>query len=417
MSRVEHRNVWAWALYDWANSAFATVVMAGFFPLFFKQYWHAGASATESTFHLGVGSAIASLSVLILAPLLGALADQGRKKLLLTAFMLLGVVATALLYGVGQGEWRSALGLFILASIGFSASLVFSDALIVDVAAPAERDRASAFAYGLGYLGGGLLFAVNVAMTLKPHWFGLADAAAAVKVAFIMVAIWWLLFSLPLLSVVRERGADQREPWLRAIGTALRELASTLRALRQYKAVVMFLLAYWLYIDGVDTIIRMAVDFGLALGFDSSSLIVALLVVQFVGFPAAIAFGYLGVRLGTKRAIFVGLAVYVGVTLWGYFLNSLWEFYAMAVAIGLVQGGVQALSRSYYSRLIPAERAAEFFGFYNMLGKFAAVIGPLLMGWTALATGSSRASILSVAVLFVLGALLLARVKEPVPEQ
>lgn len=408
-----NRGVWAWAFYDWANSTFATTVMAGFFPLFFKQYWNAGVPATESTFHLGVGSALASLVVLVIAPVLGALADQGRKKVLLTGFMVLGVLCTALLHGVDKGGWLPALTLFVLATIGFSGSLVFSDALIVDVAAPAERDRASAFAYALGYLGGGLLFALNVAMTLKPAWFGLSGTVQAVKLSFVLVAVWWLVFSLPLLARVRERHVGGRAGLLQASGRALRELASTLSSLRQYRMVLLFLLAYWLYIDGVGTIIRMAVDFGLALGFSSKSLIVALLVVQFVGFPAALLFGYLGTRYGTRRAIFLGLAVYIGVTIWGYFLTSVWEFYAMAIAIGLVQGGVQALSRSYYSRLIPQARSAEFFGFYNMLGKFAAVIGPLLMGVTAVLTGSTRLSILSVVILFVLGALLLWRVREP----
>ncbi len=408
----ERRAQWNWALYDWANSAFATTVMAGFFPIFFKQYWHAEAAATTSTFHLGVGSSIASLLILFLAPLLGAFADLGHKKSLLAAFMLLGVGATAALFAVAQGAWQTALLLFVLGTVGFSGSLIFADALLVDVARPADRDRVSAFGYALGYLGGGLLFAVNVLMTLKPALFGLADTATAVRLSFISVACWWLVFSQPLLFGVRERRPVRTVGWFAGIAAAFRQLLRTLREIRSHRAVAIFLLAYWLYIDGVDTIIRMAVDFGLALGFPSESLIVALLMVQFVGFPAAVAFGWLGTRYGTQRALFLGLAVYSGVTVWGYFLDTVAEFYAMAFTIGLVQGGVQALSRSFYSRLIPQERAAEFFGFYNMLGKFAAVIGPVLVGWSAVLTGSSRVSILSILILFVAGAAVLTLVRE-----
>jgi UMF1 family MFS transporter len=234
-----------------------------------------------------------------------------------------------------------------------------------------------------------------------------------VRISFLTVAVWWVVFSLPLLLVVRERPALSGTTWGAALRGGLSQFAQTLREIRALRAVALFLVAYWLYIDGVDTIIRMAVDYGMALGFDPESLIVALLLVQFVGFPAAIAFGYLGERIGTKPAIFIAIGVYVGVSIWAYFLSNEREFYMMAVAIGLVQGGIQSLSRSYYARLIPAEKSAEFFGFYNMLGKFAAVIGPLLVGWTAAVTGSSRASILSVIILFVLGALFLYFVPSP----
>ncbi len=410
----ERRQQFQWALYDWANSAFATTVMAGLFPIFFKQYWHQGVDAQTSTFHLGLGNSIASIIVLFLAPILGALADGGLgKKRLLALFMLLGVAGTAGLYFVPQGEWRWALGLFVIGTLGFAGGMVFYDALLVDVATPQDSDRVSALGYGLGYLGGGILFALNVAMTLKPELFGLSGKTQAVQFAFLTVAGWWLLFSLPLLTRVRERRAPSQAAWFRAVPLAFRQLWITAGHLRRDRTVMMFLLAYWLYIDGVDTIIKMAVDFGLALGFPDSSLIVALLLVQFVGFPAAIAFGYLGNRLGTKRAIFLGLAVYIGVTFWAYFLQTVTQFYAMALTIGLVQGGVQALSRSFYSRLIPAQRAAEYFGFYNMLGKFAAIIGPILVGWSAVVTSSSRVSILSILVLFIGGAWLLSRVQEP----
>jgi MFS transporter, UMF1 family len=411
----ERRQILSWAFYDWANSAFATTVLAGFFPLFFKQYWSAGQAATTSTFHLGLANSASSLVILLLAPTLGAIADRGgARKRLLACFMILGVLATAGLYLVGKGMWFEAALLFVLGAIGFSGSIVFYDSLLVDVARPRDYDRVSALGYGLGYLGGGLLFAVNVLMTLKPQWFGLADAAAAVRLSFLTVAVWWLLFSLPLFLNVREQVPPGGPVgWWHAVRGGLRQLADTFAEIRKLRVVLLFLCAYWLYIDGVDTIIRMAVDYGMALGFEPTSLIVALLIVQFVGFPAAIAFGWLGGAIGTKRALLLGIAVYMGVTVWGYFLENERQFYLMAITIGLVQGGVQSLSRSYYARLIPPGKSGEFFGFYNMLGKFAAIIGPLLVGWTAILTGSSRLSILAVLLLFVSGAWLLWKVPEP----
>jgi UMF1 family MFS transporter len=314
---------------------------------------------------------------------------------------------------VDKGLWFEAALLFTLGGIGFSGSIVFYDSLLVDVSRPRDYDRVSALGYGMGYLGGGLLFAFNVLMTLKPQWFGLADAAAAVRLSFVTVAIWWLLFSLPLFVNVRERVPDRRVGWVAAVRGGFGQLAATFAEIRKLRVVLLFLVAYWLYIDGVDTIIRMAVDYGMALGFKPTSLIVALLIVQFVGFPAAIAFGWLAGVIGTQRGILLGIAVYMGVTVWGYFLESEREFYLMAITIGLVQGGVQSLSRSFYARLIPPDKSGEFFGFYNMLGKFAAIIGPLLVGWTAILSGSSRLSILAVLVLFISGGWLLWQVKLP----
>jgi len=405
------RSTYAWAFYDWANSAFATTVMAGFFPLFFKQYWNAGVTDTVSTFRLGMANSIASLIVVLGAPLLGAIADHmDKRKGFLLLFSALGVVMTGALYFVAAGDWQLAALCYVLAVLGFSGGNLFYDALLVFVARPTQLDRVSALGFALGYLGGGVLFAVNVLMVLHPDWFGLADKSAAVRVSFLTVAVWWAVFSIPILVSVHEA----RTPQPTRLGAALRQgfsqLRHTLREIGRLPQTFLFLLAYWLYIDGVDTIIRMAVDYGLSLGFPSNSLIIALLITQFVGFPAAIAFGRLGERIGARTGILIALAVYVAVTTWGAFMNQVWEFYLLAVVIGLVQGGVQSLSRSLYARLIPAGRSAEFFGFYNMLGKFAAVLGPILMGWVGVMTGSPRLGILSVLVLFVLGALLLLKV-------
>jgi UMF1 family MFS transporter len=409
---IRNRPVLSWAFYDWANSAFATTVMAGFFPVFFQKFWSVDVSPTETTSRLGFGSAIAGAVIAVLAPILGAIADRGgRRKQFMFAWTLLGVAATAGLYLAAQGQWIAALVLFVLGTIGFNGGVVFNDSLLLDVADPGDFDRVSAFGYALGYLGGGLLFLLNVLMVQKPALFGLRDAGQAVQVSFLSVAAWWLLFTIPVMRGVREQ---QRGPHLgivAAIRVGFRELGNTIAHVRQYRVVVMFLFAYWFYIDGVNTIIKMAVDYGTALGLDTGALLTALLVTQFVGFPAALLFGWLGNRIGPKRAILIGLAVYCGITVYAYFLDSEREFFALAVAVGFVQGGVQSLSRSLFGRLVPQGKSAEFFGFYNMMGKFATVLGPLLIAIVAALTHNQRASIISLVLLFVVGGALLWRVR------
>jgi UMF1 family MFS transporter len=411
--RSDRRRLLAWAAYDWANSAFATTVMAGFFPVFFRQYWNpAGTLDAAITWRLGLANSLASIIVALAAPLLGALADQvGGKKRLLGTFAFLGAAMTAALWLVGRGHWQLAVWLYALASIGFAGGNVFYDALLVGVAPPERRDTASALGYALGYLGGGLLFAVNVWMTLVPATFGLPDAAAAVRLSFVTVGLWWAIFTLPVLLWVPEPGAARRfTPAVLVAGW--RQLATTFHHVRAHRPAWLFLLAYFLYIDGVDTVIRMAVNYGESLGLQSKDLIGALLLTQFIGFPAALVYGRLGLRWGPRRGILLAIAVYSGVTIWATFMRHGWEFYLLAGIIGLVQGGVQALSRSYYSQLIPAAQAGEFFGFYNMLGKYATILGPLLMGGLALVSGSSRLSILALLLLFLGGAAILLRVPE-----
>jgi UMF1 family MFS transporter len=412
--------VLGWALYDWANSAFVTTVVAGFFPLFFKEYYSIGVDSATSTARLGLANSLAGLAVALLAPLLGAVADQGSfRKRFLFLFAGLGVAMTFSLYLIPQGSWALAGAVFALAVIGFSGSNVFYDSLLPFVAPEKRRHYISSLGYALGYLGGGLLFAANVLMFLKPPLFGLADGAQAVRVSFLTVGLWWAVFSVPLLLLVREPAAAAAGGISLIVG-GFRRLAGTISSLRRLKPAFIFLLAYWCYIDGVDTIIRMAVDYGLSLGFPRSSLIIALLITQFVGFPSALVFGRLGTRIGAKRGIYLALAVYLLVTVWGALMTRPSEFYVLAVAVGLVQGGVQALSRSFFAGLIPQGRSAEFFGFYNMIGKFAVVLGPALMGGVALALRSAglsgslpaRLSIASVALFFIGGGIILSQVKE-----
>ena len=427
--------VWGWAMYDWANSAFATTVMAGFFPIFFKQYWSHGVDVNVSTAQLGFGNSIAGMLVALMAPILGAIADKGscRKKFLIF-FTYLGVLMTASLFLVQKGQWSGAIFIYAAGIIGFSGAIVFYDALLPTVSGESDIDYISGLGYAMGYLGGGILFLFNVLMTLMPHRFGLSDAGQAVRISFLSVALWWGLFCIFTFVWVHE-DEEKNEATASGTGRAIRngfsEFIGTLRKIRHLKTVFLFLFAYWCYIDGVDTVVRMAVDYGLSIGFESNDLIVALLMVQFIGFPAALGFGKLGQRWDVKKAIFLAIGVYGLVTIWAMMMTHKHEFYILAGVIGLVQGGIQALSRSFYSRLIPKDRAAEFYGFYNMLGKFAVIIGPALMGAVGLIVKrvmmppaptpdqiqtvgelASRMSIASILLLFIAGAAIFYFVDE-----
>jgi UMF1 family MFS transporter len=421
---MRYRNkkaLFSWALYDWANSAFATTVIAGFFPIFFKQYWSHGADTTVSTARLGLANSIAGIIVALMAPLLGSIADRGSsKKKFLSFFAFMGVVMTITLYMVSKGNWPMAVIIYVFASIGFSGGNIFYDSLITGVASETEFDFVSSLGFSLGYLGGGILFAVNVWMTLSPEPFGFAGPGEAVRFSFLSVGIWWAVFSIPILLFVREPESREAVSGFGAVRAGVSQFMHTFREIRHMKTIFLFLAAYWLYIDGVDTIVRMAVDYGISIGFESNDLIVALLITQFIGFPSAIAFGYLGGKIGAKRAIFIAIAVYLFVSIWGAFMQSKNEFYILAIIIGLVQGGIQALSRSFYARIIPVSKSAEYFGFYNMLGKFAAVLGPVVMGGTGLffrnvgysSNVASRVSITSISIFFIAGGILFYFVDE-----
>ncbi|HMU90900.1 MAG TPA: MFS transporter [Pseudomonadales bacterium] len=408
-SRWLRSPVVAWALYDWANSAFALVVLTTFFPLFFKTHWNAGVPAELSTFRLGLTNSLTIALVVVSAPLLGALADTGSgKKPLLTLFLLIGLIGTLGLWWFDSGPWWVAALLFGLAYLGFATSNVFYDALLIDVSPPDRLEWNSALGFSLGYIGSSLLFMFDLLLIQDPQRFGLDSQSEAIRFGFLSVALWWGLFSLPLLWRVHERPLPARAAGPR-IRQSLQALRATVRLLFRERTIGLFLLAYWLYIDGVDTVIAMAVDYGLAIGLEASDLLQAILLTQLVGFPAALLFGWLATRSGIRPALYIGLAVYMLVTLGGAWLNSAWQFYLLAVTIGLVQGGVQSLSRAYFARVIPAERSGELFGFYNMIGKFAAVLGPLLVGLTSWLSGSNRLGLLSLLLLFGSGLWLLTR--------
>jgi UMF1 family MFS transporter len=416
---VKDRQILSWALYDWGNSAFATTIMAGFFPIFFKQYWSSGShgiqSSLESTAKLGYANSFSSLILGLSAPLLGALADRanGRKKFLL-AFTMLGATSASSLFFVAQGQWVFATVLYVMASVGFWGGQNFYDALLSLVSPKADMDHVSGLGYGLGYLGGGVLFAINVGMTLKPEFFGLASAADAVRVSFFTVGIWWLVFTIPLMFNVKEsKGTEENLNYIRLFKDSLKEVANTFRSLKSHRSAFLFLIGYFFYIDGVNTIIKMAVDYGMSLGFKSESLIVALLLVQFIGFPAAIGFGFLAKWIGSRRSLYLAIAVYALVTVAATGLQVEWHFYALAAVIGMVQGGIQALSRSVFGQLVPSDRSGEFFGFFNMLGRFSSILGPLLIAITSTITSSHRISMLSLLILFAIGAFVLRKVQFP----
>jgi len=406
---LNNKKIISWALYDWANSAYATVVMAGFFPIYFKQYWASSLSSQESTYQIGLANSIASLVIVLIAPIVGSIADQaGNRKRFLLFFTYMGLITCAALFFVGENDWKLSILLYVVATIGFSGGVCFSDSLLLSVSEKNKLDVVSALGYAMGYIGGGLLFAFCVWLVRSPEIMGLNSSLEAMKVSFLLVAIWWAVFSVPIFLFVKEPArTNNNSRGISVIFSGFSTLFKTFKSIRQYKIVFTFLLAYWFYIDGVDTIVRMAVDYGLALNINSADLIMALLVTQFIGFPSAIGFGYLGNQLGTKLGIQIAIVMYIVVVIWAYQLNSVWEFYMLAVMIGLVQGGIQSLSRSLYASIIPASRSAEFFGFYNMLGKFSAVIGPIMMAWVVVLTGSHRIAMLSIVVLFVVGWVLL----------
>ena len=412
------KEIISWSLYDWANSAFATTVMAAFFPIFFSEYWSLGQDASVSTFFLGIANSTASLVVAVMAPFLGAIADSGsyRKKFLIF-FAFLGALMTSCLWLLKSGQWGLAILFYVVACIGFSGGNTFYDSLLPCVASDKKVDFVSALGFSLGYIGGGLLFLINVLMYLMPKMFGISSSVEAVKISFLTVGIWWLVFSIPLLLFVKEDNDGKKTKISESCKTGAKNIATTLKSLKFLKTTTLFLVAYWCYIDGVDTIIRMATDYGTSLGFSSSSLIVALLITQFVAFPAALLYNTFGKKIGTKNAILVAIVAYCIIALLGVFMTKEIHFYLLAILIGLFQGGIQALSRSYYTRLIPKDNSAQFFGFFNMLGKFAAIIGPFLVGFVTLITKSNRIGILSLILLFAVGGVLLYKVDESKAEK
>ena len=416
---LHRRELRAWAMYDWAISAVQTTVMVAVFPIFFIKVAGAGVGDTVANQYWANANSLAVFIVAILSPILGAIADYAAaKKSLLATFMLLGVAACIGMYFIGHGDIRLAFALFVLVAIAAAGSAVFYESLLPHIADEKEVDRVSTAGYAIGYIGGGVLLALNLAWIEKPEWFGLpsgdgltrTQATLPVRLAMLSVAVWWVVFSIPLFRRVpeppRALESDERSGENPA-KVAFVRLGETFRELRGYKQAFLMLLAFLIYNDGISTIQKMAVAYGTELGIEQGALIAAILIVQFVGIPFTFLFGMLAGRLGAKRSVLLGLTVYVAISIVGYFMKTATHFFILAGLVGMVQGGTQALSRSLFSAMIPRHKSGEFFGFYSVFNKFAGIFGPLLFGLVIGSTGSSRNAILSVIVFFVVGAAIL----------
>ena len=393
---VENKKYYSWVLYDWANSAYATIVLAGFFPIIYAEYFAVTIDSSERTLYLGISNSIASLLLILLAPLFGLLADRfNKKKLFLSIFALISIVSTLLLSFVSTNSYIIASILFSISLLGFMMSNVFYDSMLIDFKSN-QFNKISSFGYAFGYLGGGIAFVLALFFLYYAGQSNI-ELIASKKIVFIFTSIWWSLFMLPLILFWKDD--VKHNPLNFSVLESFKELFSN-------KKVFYFLIAYWVYIDGVDTIIRMAVNYGLTIGFSSNDLLLALLVTQFVSFPGTLIILKISDLFSIEKAIVLCLLVYLGITYFAYNLYSVQQFYLIATLIGFVQGGIQALSRSYFAALIPQNRSSEFFGIYNMLGKFAALLGPIVVGMVTFYSSDSRVGIASISIFFIIGLIL-----------
>jgi len=402
----------AWSMYDWANSAFATTIMAAVLPIYYSAISEPSLAPNQATAYWGYTNSIALLLVALLSPILGAIADfRGAKKRYLTYFAFLGIAATALMYFLTSGDWLFASILFIVGNIGFAGANVFYDSLLPHIAQRGDIDQVSTRGYAMGYLGGGILLAINLAMImLSPDHL----TALMTRLSLASVAVWWLLFAIPLMRNVPEppRLGSKQDLDSNPISAGFKRLGETFKEVRTYGELFKFLVAFWLYNDGIGTIIKMATIYGNEIGIGQTDLIGALLMVQFVGIPFSFAFGWLAKKIGTKKSIYLSLAVYAMISIGGYFMKSALHFWILGFGVALVQGGSQALSRSLYGRMVPKARSAEFFSFFSVSGKFAGIFGPLVFGIVSQLMGNSRLGIVSLIVFFIAGGLMLTRVDE-----
>ncbi|WP_274363854.1 MFS transporter [Paenibacillus thermotolerans] len=415
---MDRKQVRAWIMYDWANSAYMTTMMAAVLPIFFVSVPGAAVGEDMALSYWAYTQSAAMLILVLISPILGAVADVSRSKVkLLGLFMGAGVLSTLLYALVGEGDLTLAVILTLVGVVGVSGSLTFYDALLGDIVPSDKRDRVSAQGYAYGYLGGGLLLAINLLMIQKPALFGLSNTTDGTRLAFVSVGLWWLLFSIPLLRTVKEKGAEKAASTGKAVREAFARLQDTFRNVRHYPELLKYLAAFWFFSDGIGTIIKMATVYGAAIGIGTSDLILALLITQFVGLPFSLLFGKLAEKFGAKSSLYGALAVYVVITVLGYFMTTAWQFYALACLVGVVQGGSQSLARSIYIRLIPAGRSAEYFGFMSIWSKFAGIVGPAVFGFVNQLTGEGRFGILALIVFFVAGIALLKTVNIPKGER
>ena len=400
------REIKAWISYDLGNSAFATTVLAAFFPIFYNQYWSSNIDSTLSAQYLSWTLVISNLTLLFTAPLIGAITDISKStKKLFISMVMISIIGTGLLYTLEAGLWLYALIFFGIANYFFSASNVIYDKILVQIASPGLFSKISGYGYAWGYFGGGFLFLINACMSLYPELFGLSSQAEAIRWSFITVSIWWFIFLIPLAVTYKEPSAKVVEN--QVIRNSFKNLINTFISISQYRNAFIFLIAFFLFIDGVHTVVALAATFALNLGLDSSSVIIALLMVQFIAFPSTLMWAYVGEKYSDKFVINFSILIYILIIIYTLFLSNAMEFYILAAMVGFVQGGIQGSSRGLFAKLIPHDKAGEFFGLFNTFGKAGAFMGPALVGLFLALFENVRISLLPILVLFVLGLIVL----------
>lgn len=407
----ERKAIWGWTMYDWANSAFATTIMGAVLPIFYSDVAAQGLEKATATAYWGYTQSIAMFIVAILAPILGAISDFSRSKMqFLKFFAYMGMIASSLLIFISTGDYLLCSFLFILGSIGYSGANVFYDAFLPEIAAKEEMDYISTKGYAFGYLGGGLLLLVNILMIMKPGLFGIPNSLWGTRLSFLTVGIWWFIFSIPLFKNVIEDRKNASTPNGSYLMIGFKRVRSTIIEISKYRDLTKFLIAFWLYNDGIGTIIKMASIYGYEIGINKNHLIGALLLTQFIGIPFSLLFGKIAKPLGPKKALYIALGIYTIITILGWQMSSPIHFWILAVMVGFVQGGAQALSRSIYSSMIPKGKSAEFFGFMGISSKFASIFGPFIFGLVSQLTGASRNGIFALVAFFIVGMVILSTV-------
>ncbi|MBW7453994.1 MFS transporter [Paenibacillus sepulcri] len=408
---MNRKVVRGWLMYDWANSAFATTIMAAVMPVFYNTVAGSGLTGNTAENYWGYTQTIAMICVAVLSPIMGAIADySGMKVRFLSFFAVIGAISCGAMAFIGEGDWLLASVLVVIGTIGYSAGNTFYDGLITDIAPPQERAAISSKGYAAGYLGGGLLLALNIVMIEGWEMLGFADKTTGTQAAFATVGIWWLLFSIPLMRNVKEQAKGASSGAGHAVRSGFVRIGQTLKSARKFPELLKYMLAFWFFNDGINTVIVMATIYGSGIGIETTHLIIALLITQFVGYPSTLLFIRAAARLGTKRSLNMSLMIYILIVVLGFFMTNAVHFYILAFMVGLVQGGSQAIARSIYANLVPPSRTAEFFGFLSLSSKFSSVMGPLIFSIVGTITGSSRLAILSLVAFFVIGIVLLARV-------
>lgn len=404
---MDKKTIRSWIMYDWANSGFVTTIMTVIMPIYFARVAGQGLSANTATAYWGYTQSIALLIVLLISPVLGQIADtfQSKKKFLLF-FTYMGVITSFLMCSIGQGQWLWASILVVVGTVAFSASNIFYDAFLTDIVPREHRDTTSIRGYAIGYFGGGTLLAINLAVIQFHDFFHLSHLMAT-KLAFISVGIWWFVFSIPLIRNVHEKKVERTEKAHLQLFNGFKGVYNTLRKMGKYPELLKFLIFFWFFSDGINTIIKMATIYGSQIGIGETDLILAILITQFIGVPCTLLFGKIARKIGSKPSLLITVVFYLMIVLLGYFMTTALHFYLLAIAVGFVQGGSQALSRSIYSRLVPVKQNAEFFGLYGLSGKLAASFGPALFAFTSQITGSSRFGIMSLGIFFLLAIVVL----------